>query len=307
MEPKPATGDFHGLPTRSLSNDHLSLDYLAEAGPRIVRLFAFGSRENLLAEVPALSWETPHGPYFPRGGHRLWQAPESLARSCVPDDTGLTIEETGDAVRLRQPVEAPTGIAKSIEIRLLPDRPAVRLDHRLENRGARTVELAPWAITQLRTGGRVVLPQQTEALDGDGLRPNRHLVLWPYSRWDDPRLHLHDKLLVLDSRPFDSPIKLGYLNRHGWTGYVCGDVFFCKRFEPQPERLHADMNCNVEAYANGLFVELETLGPLCRLEPGAFVVHTEAWELHRLPRAPQSPAEAREAVWALDLSRRRSE
>ena len=29
------SNDFHGLPTRSLGNDHLTLDYLAEAGPRI--------------------------------------------------------------------------------------------------------------------------------------------------------------------------------------------------------------------------------------------------------------------------------
>ncbi len=53
------SNDFHGLPTRSLGNDHLTLDYLAEAGPRIVRLFLAGSQTNLLAEAPDLSWDTP--------------------------------------------------------------------------------------------------------------------------------------------------------------------------------------------------------------------------------------------------------
>jgi len=32
------TLDFHGLPVRSLENDQLRVDYLAEAGPRLVRL-----------------------------------------------------------------------------------------------------------------------------------------------------------------------------------------------------------------------------------------------------------------------------
>ena len=56
------SNDFHGLPTRSLANDHLTLDYLAEAGPRIVRLFLAGSHTNLLAESPDMSWDTPPAP-----------------------------------------------------------------------------------------------------------------------------------------------------------------------------------------------------------------------------------------------------
>ena len=46
------TTDFHGLPTRSLENNHLRVDYLLEAGPRLVRLILAGSSANLLAEVP---------------------------------------------------------------------------------------------------------------------------------------------------------------------------------------------------------------------------------------------------------------
>ena len=43
--------DFHGLPTRILNNGLLSLEFLAEAGPRIVRLSAFG-KDNLFADIP---------------------------------------------------------------------------------------------------------------------------------------------------------------------------------------------------------------------------------------------------------------
>ena len=85
--------DFHGFPTRSLQNDFLRIDYLAEAGPRLVRLFGAGSEANLLAEAPDLSWETPYGDYFIYGGHRLWHAPEAFPRTYLPDSEGLTVDE----------------------------------------------------------------------------------------------------------------------------------------------------------------------------------------------------------------------
>ena len=40
------TGDFYGLPTRIISGQHLRLEFLAEAGPRIVRLSLGGSDEK---------------------------------------------------------------------------------------------------------------------------------------------------------------------------------------------------------------------------------------------------------------------
>ena len=184
--------DFYGLPIRTLDNGAIRLDYLAEAGPRIVRLFAAGSDENLFAELPDLQIETPHGPYFIRGGHRLWHSPEAFPRSYLPDNAGLSITELADGVRLTQPIEEPTGIRKSLEIRLTPDQPIVTITHELKNECIWPVELAPWAITQMRLGGVAILPQQTTALDATGLLPNRHLVLWPYTRWSDPRLQLGD-------------------------------------------------------------------------------------------------------------------
>ncbi|MER3405907.1 MAG: hypothetical protein C4289_12725, partial [Chloroflexota bacterium] len=60
--------DFYGLPVQVLENQHLRLEFLAEAGPRIVRLFIAGSDDNLLAELPDLKVSTPFGDYYFRGG-----------------------------------------------------------------------------------------------------------------------------------------------------------------------------------------------------------------------------------------------
>jgi hypothetical protein len=294
-------GDFYGLPTRSISSPHLRLEFLAQAGPRIVRLFLAGSDENQLVELPELKWETPLGNFCVHGGHRLWHAPEATPRTYVPDNEGLVVEEIEDGVRLCRPTEAATGIRKRLEIRLLADRPALTLHHELQNDGLWPVELAPWAITQLPLGGVIVLPQQVGPLDAHGLLPNRHLVLWPYTRWDDTRLQTHDDYVLVQARAQPFPFKLGYLNRHGWAGYLRRDVFFCKRFELQADQLYPDGGCNVETYCYNEFVELETLAPLRRLEPCQSVTHVETWEFYSGVDASPDLEGVRNLVGALGL------
>lgn len=273
-------GDFHGLPTYMIENEHLQVEFLAQAGPRIVRLHLAGVEGNQLAEVPDIYWATPYGQFFPRGGHRLWVAPEANPRTYTIDNEGLEVEALADGVLLRGPSDPRSGIRKSIEIYLQADRPALILNHRLQNEGLWPVELAPWAITQLPLGGVAVLPQQIGPLDQDGLLPNRHFVLWPYTSWQDPRLHLADDYLLVSGQARMPPFKLGYMNRHGWQGYLRQGVFFCKRVLPDPERPHPDFGCNAEVYCNDRFIEVETVAPLSHLDPGREVTHTETWEWH---------------------------
>ncbi len=288
------SGLFHGLPTRSFSSDSLRLEVLAEAGPRVVGLFLAGLARNLLAESPEVSWNTPYGPYYLRGGHRLWHAPEATPRSCMPDNRGVVIEELLGEVWLHQPTEPLTGITKAIGLRLHPDRPAVTLWHRVQNDGPWPVELAPWAITQLPLGGVVVLPQPEPS--SDRVRPNRRLVFWPYTCWNDARLHGGDDYLLVTTPTPAQPFKIGYLNTAGWAGYWWQDIFFCKRFTPAPEQPYPDWGCNVEVYADDSYVELETLAPLSRLEPGQAALHTEVWELYRGAALPADLAAVRAGV-----------
>lgn len=290
-------GDFHGLPTRGLENEYLHLEFLADAGPRIVRLALAGSSENLFAELPHKKIETDgtsimrgslpraedalsHGDFFLRGGHRLWHSPEAMPRTYLPDNAGVTVEEIDGGVRLRQPTEAMTGITKSIEIRLDPQRAAATITHRLQNDGARVVECAPWAITMLPLGGVAILPQTVSAIDAQGLLPNRNLVLWQYTRVNDARLELNDATIRVHARAELPPCKIGYFNRRGWIAYWRAGVLFVKRFEPQLDQPHPDFNCNAEVYCNGEFIELETLAPLTRMAPGQSALHVEMWELH---------------------------
>lgn len=300
-----ATTDFHGMPTYTLQNEHLRLEVLASAGPRIVRLFPAGSPQNLLAELPDMQWDTPHGPFRLWGGHRLWHAPETATRTYFPDDSGLQLASIAHGVRLAQPAEAATGIAKSLEVTLEASRPGIQLRHELRNEGVWPVTLAPWAITQLPLGGTAILPQRTAPLDPDGLQPNRSLALWPYTRWQDPRLHPADDYFLVTGEADEVPCKVGYFNHAGWLAYWHAGVLFVKEFQPRPGDLHPDLDSNAEVYVYNRFLELETLGPLQTIAPGESAIHYETWLLSRpgladLP-AILTPTQAAQLIASLPI------
>ena len=291
--------DFHGLPTRSIANEHVRLDFLADAGPRLVRLFLGDSTENLLAEVPDTHWPTPWGEYYVRGGHRVSPAPEALDLSYVPDNAGLIVEELTNGVRLIRPTEIGSSVSKTIEIQLHPDRPALTLRHTVRNDRSEPLEIAAWAITQLPLGGLAVAPLRARQ-DGNRQRPDRQLVLWPYSSWQDARLFADDDFVWIDALPDEEEFKVGLLAR-GWLGYLRSGVFFLKRFDPQLDLLHPDYNTNAHLYSSRSYIELETLAPLSVLEPGGASIHVETWEIYRADDVPQTIEGLSEWVSALML------
>jgi hypothetical protein len=273
------------LPTASIENKYLRLDYLTSTGPRIVGLYSQGLDGNLLAETPDAHWPTPHGEYYLRGGHRLWTAPENPFYTC-PEEGVQVFEEKGKVV-LRSPVDV-CGLEKEVSFYL--DENCVHLTHRITWHGEQQIEFAPWTITQLRLGGMVILPQSTTK----GLHPDRKIVFWPYSQIRDERLELHQDLILVHGRPSQQAFKIGTLNRHGWIACTLGNALFIKRFVLDPSQSYPDMGCNVEAYVKDVCIELETLGPLTELGTGESVTHQETWEVltdHEYP-ATQETARA---------------
>lgn len=284
-------GDFHGNPTRIMENEFIRLEYLLSA-PRIVRL-NFQGRDNLFVDLGNEKASTQFGDFLLRGGHRLWHSPEAMPRTYMPDVPGVTVAEIPGGVRIDQPAEPWTHIAKSIEIRLVPGRPQVIIQHELKNEGAWTVELSPWALSMLRLGGVAILPQPVGNTDTAGLLANRQVSIWPYTKLDDPRLVLRDDCILINGDTTASadstPIKLGYFNPHGWMAYWIDGVLFVKRFDPITGLNHPDGGCNTESYCNHKFLELETLGPLEKLQPESTISHTETWELYSSLEQPFLP------------------
>jgi len=276
----------HGEPVRVLENQFVRLEVLANS-PRIMS-FSPAGKANLFADLERVPVKTPYGDFYFRGGHRLWHSPEVMPRTYIPDNDGAAVHEIENGIRIDQPAEAWTQIAKSIEICLDPSQARVFIRHELRNEGAWAVELAPWALSMFRPGGVGIFPQPAGNVDSTGLLPNRQIVLWPYTRVNDPRVKFRDDFVIVHSTaslvhadPQLPPFKFGYFNRHGWMGYWLDGVFFVKRFDaPTDPQVYPDGGCNVESYCNDQFIELETLGPLTKLAPGESTFHNETWEIY---------------------------
>jgi len=262
---------------RTLKKDFLEIEYLTDA-LRINGLTPAGKANMLadLSDVPPVP--TPYGDFHFLGGHRLWHAPEAMPRTYIPD-SDVTVTEVTDGVILETQTEAGTGIRKRIEIQLVPDKPSLTLTHTLINEGLWDVELAPWAITQFRLGGTVILPMPVGNVDEAGLLHNRQFALWPYAQVNDPRLKLEDEFIMFKADALLPPFKVGYLNTHGWMAYWLDGILFRKTFDVHTGQPYPDNNCNAEMYCNDKFVELESLAPLKLLAPGDSVKHVETWEV----------------------------
>jgi hypothetical protein len=275
--------DYFGLPIQTIGNQHLKIDFLTTAGPRIVGFRPVSSGENLFAETPDIKWDTPHGIFNLWGGHRFRVSPQNPNTTTIPDDEPPEITLTeGTQVEIIGPIEKVTGLQKTIVLSLYPDRPAAHVNHILLNYNDRPITLSVWALTQLPLGGFGILPQNTKSLDSAGLLPNRNLVLWPYSNWNDERIRYQDDYHMIIAKPDRDAFKIGYLNQEGWIGYVWRNYLFLKKFQPETGAIYPDMGCNTEIYIQDRFIELETLGPLVDLRPGEPTSHDEIWEIHQL-------------------------
>lgn len=116
---------------------------------------------------------------------------------------------------------------------------------------------------------------------------NRSLVLWPYTRLDDPRIAWGPNVVTIDS--LNGPqLKLGSGPCPSMLGYLRDRFLFVKSFDPVPGGDYPDRGAIAQVYLNDEFCELESLGPLTRLEPGGEVVHSERWQVHECPGLEQA-------------------
>ena len=265
-----------------LSNGTTEAIVTTDVGPRIIR-YGFPGEENLLAEMPDDAVETELGDWKPYGGHRLWTAPEAMPRSYSPDNGPIEFETLGEnAIRLVQPVEPQTGIAKKMTVRLNDDGTRLTIEHRITNTNLWEITAAPWALTIMNGGGRVILPQEPFRSHEDYLLPARPMVLWHYTNLADPRYSLGAKYIQLRTdAAIATPQKIGIANKQGWAAYLRQGTLFVKTFSYDEDASYPDCGCNCETFTKALFVEVETVGALERLEPGASAEHVECWHLFR--------------------------
>jgi hypothetical protein len=278
-----------------LANDHAELILTLDVGPRVISYQVTGG-QNVFKTTPEELGAT-HEPHFvPRGGHRIWIAPEE-ERTYAPDNVPVAHELLPDGVHMTNAAKAPWHLQKELTVRLAPHSSSVTVEHRATNRGPEPTTLATWGLTVMQPGGLEIIPNPPFGEHPRDLLPNRQHVLWPYTDTSDERWRWGREFITLRQTPHSSPAKLGLAHREKWVGYLMRNALFIKTFDYEAGAQYTDFGCNFETFTNAHLLEIETLGPLRTLAPGESTAHSESWHLFGSIPEPHSLKEPALAEW----------
>ena len=265
-----------------VANGEVELVLTSDIGPRIMR-FAFTGGQNFFREFEDQMGTSGEAGWMPRGGHRVWIAPEDPVKSYAPENGPVDVKIAGGVLEATQPVEPLTGVEKKIAVRMAASGTNVEVVHTLRNASGEAMELAPWALSMMARGGHGIHGFPPRGTHPEDLPPTNPLVMWAFTDLADPRWRLSKKYMVLRQDPVNAaPQKLGTWNSKTWGAYLLNGELFVKRYDAMAgPAAYPDFGCCYETFTNADILELETLGPLVRLAPGQSVTHTEHWALHR--------------------------
>ena len=264
-----------------VTNGTIELIATEDVGPRIIRL-GFVGGDNMFGEMDDQVGKTGGDEWRIYGGHRLWHSPEAKPRSYFPDNFPIEVKEGPNSLTLIQPAEITTGIRKTIEVTMQPDRNQVVVVHRLHNDNLWPVELAPWALSVMAKTGLAIIPQPAPVAHEQALLPARPLAQWTYTDMSDPRWRWGAKYITLRQDPgIAAPQKIGVGNHENWIACAVKDNLFVKTFQYRQGVTYPDFGCTVEVFTNADILEVETLGPMTRLAPGQTAEYTENWFLFK--------------------------
>jgi hypothetical protein len=268
--------------TLRLTNGVVELRVPTAYGPRVTH-YGFAGEDNVFGDGAGARRETPHGVWCAYGGHRLWAAPERFPETYTVDDRPPQIASSELRATLRRARDPQTGLVASMTLELAPDASDVVVTHELTNDGDAPRRLAPWGLTVARSGGTALLPNPVFRPQREALVPARRMVLWRYTDLSDDRFAFGPRFVRLRCNPArPAPNKIGVSCERGWFAYLVGLTAFVLRTAYDAEAEYPDGGCSVEVYTEGGFCEVETLGPLTTLAPGATARHVERWSLLRL-------------------------
>lgn len=256
-----------------------------DVGPRVIGLEMPGSG-NLFFVKPETRGSTNLQGYQGYGGHRLWTSPEITSRTYepenVPIDTwvGPAQDEHNPSMKTSFGFRSPLGpsmLEKTLF--LTPFDGGFEVAHQIMNVSPVIQEVAPWAITVMRPGGECLIPGHSAVtIPAASKLPARPLVVWPYTKMDDPRYVWGSDAVRLQQNPLvDGITKFGAFVEKGIACYATDGLLFVKRYGADLRGTYPDFGCNFEAFTRHDMLEVETLGHLRRLNTGDSVFHYESW------------------------------
>ena len=228
-------------------------------GPRILSLKHKGG-ENLLYED-----QTGFGvdEWCLYGGHRFTIAPET-EKSYYPDNSPCKVGISDKRLRISAPVRKD-GIRLSMEVSTSNSFEGFEILHHLENLGTTNWSGALWAITCIPRCFNIFASCKTDRIQ-----------YWPGANpenWDQSGG-------LITVRPGDFREKIGWFEAGGWLSASGGKSTLKIHNTGKAEAADCvDGGCNLEIFVCRHWTELETLGSVLNVPPGASATHLQYWEL----------------------------
>jgi hypothetical protein len=271
----------------TISNGQVEALVIPEIG-RIMQ-FQFAGEdapEGPFWEDPSLHGQSPNpasGNWINFGGDKTWPAPQADWGKVTPrewpppvafDSMPVEVSVRRDALVLTSPIDPHYGIRAERVIDLALDGPVMTVTTTYRKVTGRPLEVGVWIITQLRDPIAVFAPVPADSRFPDG-----------YVRQSGERLpagfKVENSLLSL-ARDTAQSTKIGMdADRLLWVGPT-------QMLLIRSPRIHGasypDHGSSAEIYTNPdprAYVELETLGPLHRLDPGQSISQTNTYTLLR--------------------------
>ena len=264
-----------------VSNGEIEAIVTGDVGPRIIR-FGFVGGQNLFKEYAEQLGKSGEATFQLRGGSRVWKAPEDPVATWAPDNVAVNIKVTSTGLFATAPVEPLTKLQKEIEISMEATGSKVTVSHRITNHGLFTLEFSPWVLTMMAQGGMVVSGFPPRGAHPANLEVTNPLAMWAYTDLSDPRWKFTKKYLTLRQDPNNSNAqKLGSFNVDTWAAYLLNGEAFVKRANADAAKTYPDFGCSFETFTNNEFLEIETLGPMTKVQPEHTVEQVEQWGLYR--------------------------
>lgn len=274
----------------SLTNGTIQAVVTIETGPRIIYFGLMGEKNIFYPDLnrryrfdhEAISQRYGRGAvFFAYGGHRLWTSPERMPESYYPDNNPVIYAILPEGVSFTPPPQTENGLSLTLELIMTDGAKDMMVVHSAQNLLKEPMLQALSGCTMLCPGGTLIIPQNVG--EENAYLPNRSYALWPYSKMDDSRIRFGEKFITLrQSSTVDVPFRMGTNNYSNWAAYLNRDLLFVKHYVHNRNAQYPDFNSSFEAYTDGAMMEIKTLSPLYRLQPGETIRHVENWSVQHV-------------------------
>ncbi len=279
---------WEGLEAVRFATDKMEAIIVTAFGPRLAS-FRRPDGQNFLfwSDDPELSYEVDNKEtWFLRGGHRVWttaSGADENESTYVPDNQPCTISFDQDTLTVAGAHDLQTRTTRGMTLRAMDDD-TLHVDNWLRNDGVQLYACGIWAlsVTKPCANSYYLVPL------GDG------------SSWDTVAIHLfrtwgegHGPGVFVDEQftVEDDVFRLtpqGRENKRmidtpsGCIAMVSPERQASLIIHTEPEiNGHYPPKANIAAYVapDNLFVEMETMGALHTVKPGATTHHYQSWKL----------------------------